>query len=299
MPPRSIRLYLLDGSPTGLRTAEIGLSTCLAVACPRVSLAALQARPEASRTGVYVLIGEDDPRHPGRTAVYVGEGDEVFKRIRRHELKKEFWDRVVFFVSKDENLTKAHARYLEAELIALGREANRAFITNDRNPEGGRLPESEKAEMIQFLDQIRILLGVFGIFEFEPLRTRAKQESPGKGPAPALPAASPVFYLKMGGIEAEGVLNETGFVVRKGSQARSQAQSSCESFHQARREELLASGVLVAKNRQLVFAKNVEFPSPSTAATVLMGTNQNGRLAWKLADGTTLKDWQERDIAEE
>lgn len=295
MPPRSIRLFLVDGSPAGLRTAEIGLSTCKAVACPRASLAALQNRPEAKRTGVYVLIGEEHPQHPGRTTVYVGEGDEVIRRLLRHELEKDFWDRVVFFVSKDENLTKAHVRYLEAKLIALGREANRAIIVNQSDPEGGRLPEVDEAEMIQFLEQIRILLGIFGITEFEPVRGRTQPVSAGAQPTAALDVG-PLFSLSIGGLEAQGIPTDAGFVVRKGSQARQKASAALDPYSQASRENLIASGVLVRDGHGLRFAQDFLFNSPSGAASIIAGTSQNGRIVWKLADGTTLKAWQERDL---
>lgn len=87
---RAIRIFLVDGSPTGLRTAELGLSTCKAVMAPRLALESLARRPEAKRTGVYVLVGQDD-KHPGRRRIYVGEGDEVLARIRKHDGERDFW----------------------------------------------------------------------------------------------------------------------------------------------------------------------------------------------------------------
>lgn len=297
MAPRSIRLFLVDGTPAGLRTAEIGLSTCKAVACPRPSLAALRDRPETKRTGVYVLIGEEHPDQPGRTAVYVGEGDEVMTRILRHENTKDFWDRVVIFVSKDENLTKSHVRYLEAKLVALAREANRAFVVNGNDPEGGRLPEAEEAEMSQFLDQVRILLGIFGISEFEPVRARVTPPPASKkSPGPVKPA-QPAFFFKVGGIEAEGLLDDAGFIVRKGSQARKVARSSLASYQHALRDELSLGGVLKEKAGDLHFTQDFLFTSSSAAAAVISGTSMNGRIVWKLADGTTLKDWEERQLS--
>lgn len=297
MAPRSIRLFLVDGTPAGLRTAEIGLSTCKAVACPRASLTALRDRPEAKRTGVYVLLGEEHPDYPGRNAVYVGEGDEVMKRILRHENEKDFWDRVVIFVSKDENLTKAHVRHLEAKLVALARETNRAVVLNQNDPEGGRLPEVDEAEMVQFLDQICTLLGIFGITEFEPIRARvAPLAAAGTSPRPAL-EARPVFFLSVGGIEAQGILDDAGFIVRKGSRARKAARSSITSYKLARREELLASGVLKEAAGDLRFSQDYLFTSPSAAASVISGTSMNGRIVWKLADGTTLKAWEERELS--
>ncbi len=296
MSPRSIRLFLVDGTPAGLRTAEIGLSTCKAVACPRASLAALRDRPEAKRTGIYVLIGEEHPDQPGRTAVYVGEGDEVITRILRHENTKDFWDRVIIFVSKDENLTKSHVRHLEAKLVALAREANRAFVVNQNDPEGGRLPEVDEAEMTQFLEQVRILLGIFGISEFEPVRPRAtstpvSRKSPGR-----VEAVRPAFFLKVGGIEAEGLLDDAGFIVRKGSRARKVARSAIASYKHADRDELILGGVLKEAAGEYRFTQDFLFTSSSAAASVISGTSMNGRVSWKLADGMTLKEWEEREL---
>lgn len=297
MPSRSIRLFLVDGSPTGLRTAEIGLSTCKALACPRASLASLKDRSEAKRTGVYVLVGEEHPDHPGRTAVYVGEGDDVMSRLARHENTKDFWDRVVFFVSKDENLTKAHVRHLEARLVALAREANRAIVLNGNDPEGGRLPEADEAEMAQFLEQIRILLGIFGISEFEPVKARAGRAATGASATAGASDHGPVFFFSVGGVEAQGVVDEAGFIVRKGSRARKTGKSAVLSYKQADREELLGSGVLKEEKNDLRFTQDYLFTSPSAAASVISGTSQNGRIVWKLSDGTTLKAWEERELA--
>jgi hypothetical protein len=63
----------------------------------------------AERTGIYLLIGPDPDRAAGLKA-YIGEADSVGTRLRHHEADddKDFFDRVAFVVSKDENLTKAH-----------------------------------------------------------------------------------------------------------------------------------------------------------------------------------------------
>lgn len=55
---RQIRIFLVDGTPGGLLTAEIMNWTGHVVAAPRSDLAALRKRHEAARTGVYVLLGE-------------------------------------------------------------------------------------------------------------------------------------------------------------------------------------------------------------------------------------------------
>lgn len=40
------------------------------------------------------------------------------KRLRDHYARKDFWNHAVLITSADDNITKAHARYLEARLIA-------------------------------------------------------------------------------------------------------------------------------------------------------------------------------------
>jgi len=101
---RSINLFLVDGSASGMRMAEIGLSTIKSVVCPRASLAALGKRSESKRTGVYFLVGSD-PAVPDRRKVYIGEGDKIITRINAHDKdeKKEFWTDAILFISKDEH----------------------------------------------------------------------------------------------------------------------------------------------------------------------------------------------------
>lgn len=114
---RSVRLYLVDGSPTGILTAEIMNWTGHVLVAPRSRLAEALQRGEATRTGVYFLVG-DDPEQPTKSRVYVGEGDIVAERIKSHakDEQKEFWTRACLVTSKDLNLTKAHVRYLESRL---------------------------------------------------------------------------------------------------------------------------------------------------------------------------------------
>jgi hypothetical protein len=60
--------------------------------------------------------------------VYVGEGDNVFRRLAQHDKdeKTKFWTRYVAVISKDFNLRKAPVRYLECRLISMGYATGRA-----------------------------------------------------------------------------------------------------------------------------------------------------------------------------
>src|SRR5215213_3376493 len=106
MTGRTLRIYLVDGSPTGVLTAEIMNWTGRVTVGPRSQLAAMAKRPELSRTGIYLLVGPD-PDVPSKDRVYVGEGDKVLTRLTKHEWdeSKDFWTRTVVVTSKAENLT--------------------------------------------------------------------------------------------------------------------------------------------------------------------------------------------------
>ena len=52
----------------------------------------------------------------------------------------------LFVWGEDENLTKAHIRYLEGALIVLAGQSNAVELLNSANS-GAKLPESDQAEM--------------------------------------------------------------------------------------------------------------------------------------------------------
>jgi hypothetical protein len=61
---KTIRIYLVDGNPTGIRMVDLSSWTGEAFVCQRSQLASLAQRPETRRTGVYMLVGPD-PEHGG------------------------------------------------------------------------------------------------------------------------------------------------------------------------------------------------------------------------------------------
>ena len=284
---KTIRLYLVDGSPTGPITAEVGNWTGKVMVVPRAQLRELAAREELQRTGVYVIVGPDAQTDTDR--VYIGEGDEVFARLVAHDKDetKDFWTRAVTVTSKDFNLTKAHGRYLESRLIELAHAAGRAKVTNGTAPSVKTLPESDLADMEQFLDQIKLVLPVLG---FDFLRPPATREH-------SLAAVStPTLIMAEVGAHAKAKEIDGSFVVLIGSTARREGSKSWDSYITLR-DDLVKQGKLVAKNTELYeFTEDVEFSSPSAAAAVVAAANRNGRLTWKLEDGRTYAEWKESQV---
>lgn len=287
---RTIRIFLADGAPTGGLTAEIMNWTGKVIVAPRASFPDLLARPEASRTGVYILSGPD-PQDATRVMVYVGESDNVRDRLKKHNVDddKDFFTRVCVIVSKDENLTKTHVRYLESRLIDLIKIARRAVLANGTSPMFALLPESNKADMEFFIEQIAVMLPVLGFDFAQPTPTPHISSSPEAKDQPVL------FEMTAVGVKADAAEIDGEFVVLKGSLARFAGTASWTSY-KGLRDKLLAEKKKLIESGQaniLQFAENVAFDSPSAAATVVYAGNQNGRTAWHVKDtNQSYKEWQ-------
>jgi hypothetical protein len=303
---KSVRLFLVDGTPGGLITAEIMNWTGHVIAAPRSGLSQLLKRPEVSRTGIYLLIGED-PEIPSSTMVYVGEGDDIRTRLIQHnktedQKGKDFWDRAVVLTSKDANLTKAHARYLENRLINLAKQANRARLSNGNDGtmlDKISLPEADISDMEQFIAQAKIVLPVLGINIFRsPDKTTISPSV--NGTIVSEVRTSPIFelHLKKYGISATAQEIDGEFTVLSGSTARPAWTGSNDGYRRLR-EELINNGTLVltSDGKVAIFQKNYVFTKPSAAAAVITGRSANGRVEWKLPNsGVTYGAWQVREV---
>ena len=272
MQPATIKIFLAQGNPEGLRTAEISNWIGKAISSPRTELKDFLLRDELDRPGIYILTGTDP--ESGEPAVYIGEAESVAKRIKNHA-DKDFWVSAIAFVSKDENLTKSHSKYLEGKLIDKASEAGKAVLKNLMSS-GAKLPESDAAEMDVFLNNIYQLLPILGVSHF---RTRGEETS----------EEQKTLYCKIKGLVATGKRTPNGFIVFEGSQAVSQHRQSARSIR-VKRDQLIESGILISEGNYLVFTKDVEFGSPSTAGGVVRGGNTNGLMQWITADGHTLKE---------
>ena len=299
---KSIRLYLADGTPGGLLTAEIMNWTGHVVAAPRSDLAALLKRQETSRTGIYILLG-DDPESFGGTQAYIGEGDEVRTRLKQHARAdeqggKDFWDRAIVLTSKDANLTKAHARYLESRLIALAQQARRSRLINGTAPPTLPLPEADVSDMEYFIAQAKIILPVLGV---NILRSTAAAVSHTAEAEPISAAvSSPVFelHVKKDGISATAREIDGEFTVLEGSGART-AWTGVEHAYKVLREKLVREGAIVPDHdgKTMRFARDQVFASPSAAAAVVVGRTANGRNDWKIqGSGISFGTWQTQGI---
>ena len=297
MKPRSINIFLLDGDPNGIKVAQIAMSTIQAIAFRRNQLRRVRDTfPEIERPGVYILIGTDETE-PDRLLGYVGESEGVGMRLATHSSNdrgkdsKIFWTDTVVLVSKDENLTKSHARYIESCLIRAVGGNPRWKLPNSKRPsdDAGKLPLPDRAAMDEFVDQTTTLVGALGWDLFRTVRgSTAEVATKIAKELKAAPPQGPRFYFRGDGFDAEMMLDVSGdCVVAKGSKARIRTTPTIPKGTTALRQMLKERGILQQGEDFLVFTSDYSLSSPSAAAAVVTAASANGRILWKLADGRT------------
>ncbi len=277
MPSATLKLFLVYGDPKRLRTAELSNWIGKAVAGPRSEFEKLLERVECASSGIYFLTGIEPST--SKKAIYVGEAENIKNRIKAH-LTRDFWNQITFFVSKDENLTKAHIKYLEGRLIELAKDSGRATVMNNQGS-GARLPESDREEMEIFLEKMQQMLPALDVDAFVPAVAKQSEDQVKKE----------VLFCKIKNVVAKGYQTPNGFIVLKDSQAVMDERTSAKKWPTvlAQRNNLIEEETLIPVGDTYVFTQNTEFSSPSAAAATIHGGSANGLLAWIDSNGKSLK----------
>lgn len=276
---KTIKIFLIDGDPNGRMSCELSNWSGKAYKIPRIKVKDCSDREDlTASTGVYLLFGKDDE---GKDQVYIGEAETILKRLNQQLTSKDFWNETIVFISKDDNLNKAHVKYLENRLHEIAKSANRYKVDNSIVPTQSSISESDRAEMEEFIEYIKLLVNTLGHKVFEEKREfKPKQKQA-------------TFFIKAArGADGQGEPTSDGFVVFKGSKAAATIVNSMTSNFITYRQKLIDEGVLVDKGEFFEFTDDYIFSSPSTAAVMVMGRNANGLTEWKSKDGKTLKDFE-------
>ncbi len=279
---KTIKLFLLDGIPNGRMTCELSNWTGKAYKLPRNMIKDSSSREELSSTGVYFLFGKSDITSE-KDVIYIGEAENIIKRLSQHLNEKDYWNEAVVLISKDDNLNKAHIKYLENRLHQIAVKVNRYEVKNSNTPTQPSISESDQAEMEEFIENIKMLVNVLGFKAFEEL---IQEETSDK-------KVNSNFFIKAArGANAQGQQTSDGFVVLKDSEIASYTVDSYPDGWNNSRQELIDNGTIIEKNGKLIFSNDYLFNSPSAAAAIVMGRSANGLMEWKNNKGKSLKDME-------
>ena len=237
---------------------------------PRSDTKILSEREELQKPAFYILLGEDETTKP---QAYIGETENFKERVKDHDYKKEFWQKALVFISKDQDLTKADVQFLEHRAIAVAKKLNTYNLEyNKQIPKCPNLPEYRKDSMEEFLEDVKFLSSFIGCSIFE------EKEAPAKNYT--------LFYTKGRGCNAVGYYDNGGFTVLKDSVL---AATSVPSFTWPdKRKKLIEEYASPTADGRYILNTSKTFPSPSTAADFCIGSSNNGWIVWKNKDGQTL-----------
>jgi len=286
---KKLTVYMIDGTEYGPRFSEIGNWVGKAVYSPRATVNKIISRTEFDNPGIYCLKG-DPTDEAFSERIYIGEAENIKTRLKQHlsDPNKDFKE-LIFFISKDELLTKTQIRYLESRLVEIAIQAKTAQIDNGNSPSLPTLHEADISDMEYFLEQMKLILPVMGfnflisstakptISDNEEDKTRTHQ----------------MYQIKTKTFKATMQETDQGYIVFKGSEAKKELSPSCTETYRNMRRKLLETKILIEKNDELVFAEDAVFNSPSAASNMVLGRNSNGYTEWVARNGKTFKEIQE------
>lgn len=293
---KSIKMFLADGSPNGILTAEIINWTGHVLSAPRTKLSELIQREECSRTGVYFLVGYDSENL--LPIVYIGESDDIANRLKQHNRTeeaggKDFWEKVCLVTGKDQNITKTHIKYLESRLIEIARRGGQCHLMNGTSHQYSKLPESDTADMEYFLEQIQVVLPVLGFYFLKELKRSNERLQNSTNNFLTEFVSEAEFYLTTKDINASAKVIDGDFVVLKGSKVQRLSNSTFN--YTMLRNSLIERGVIDPVD--FIFTQDYSFNSPSAASGVIQGRSSNGRKEWKeMGTNQTYAQWQQKQV---
>ncbi len=283
--PFSLRVFMPQGEPQGLRVVEKTNWTGVGLIFPRTRLDKARERPELSRTGVYVLWNDDDQTTP---TIYVGQSENVSRRVKEHFENEEmdWWTKAAAFTTKDDAFNQGHARFLEWALVGRAQSANRSNLKNRLEPTRPSISEPDQADTFHYLNDLLQCLPLAGLSAFEQIETKEHEDESGHG------AAELALAMPQVGIAATGRMLVDGFLVLKGSTARSDVTNAMRrpefKGYLDLREALIEQGTLTRGRDHLQFTADYFFRSVS-AATFVVGGTASPYDAWKDGRGRTLR----------
>lgn len=281
--PRSktIKLFLMDGEPSGRIKCSLANWTGIAYKIPRTALEKCRDLEILKQSGVYFLFGTDKADN---AVVYIGQagvrknGKGLLLRVQEPHTSIDYWTEAVMFTTTNNSFGPTEISYLENRFCNMAIAAGRYAVKNGNDPNPGNITEETESELEEFIDYAKIVMGTLGHKVFEPFVPCAGAED-----------TEPVLYLAYGKGKAFGKRTSDGFVVFKGSVLSPDLTKSCPARvikdREKHADKIDGSGILKA---------DVLFPSPSSAAGFVGGASLSGNLMWKDADGTKLKELLDR-----
>ena len=231
--------------------------------------------PEIDFAGVYILVGTNDN---GENIAYIGQSLNLLTRIKQpHDSIEDNWSVVILVTTNDNSFNATSISYIESKFIDEAKTAKRYILTNGNQPNNGNPTAKEKVTLNEYIANAKLYVQTLGYPIFIPLVKENDEK----------------FYLKHnnGNYDAKGVYNSSNnhFIVLAGSKLQDKQPTAGTA-------QFVIDVRVNNKNKvnNFITTEDIEFSSPTVAASFIIGQNANGITAWKTKNGMTLKDYKER-----
>lgn len=301
MTSKNYNLFLIDGEVTGRIKCTLFNWTGIAYKIPRSKLNNSKYRQDLKQSGVYFLFGKNDDDN--KEEVYIGQagirknGEGVLYRVLEHLNKDEiYFNEVVILTTQNNSFGPTEISYLENKFTNMAKQINRYNVKNGNDPNPGHVTEEKESELEDFIEYSKMVLGVLGYKIFVPL---VKNENNIDNENKDLENNEELTLYISQKIkntdkifEAKCIRTDEGFVVLEGSMIKEKSDKSIRKNIKALREKLIQNNTIING----ILQQDYLFDSPSYAAQFVLGSNSNGKKAWKTKDSLTLKDLEEKEI---
>lgn len=282
--PRSktIKLFLMDGEPSGRMKCSLANWTGIAYKIPRTALDKCKDLDILKQSGVYFLFGTDKSDN---AVVYIGQagarknGKGLLLRIQEPHASIDYWTEAVMFTTTNNSFGPTEISYLENRFCNMAVQSGRYVVKNGNDPNPGNITEETESELEEFIDYAKIVMGTLGHKVFEPFAPSSEVED-----------EEPVLYLEYGKGIASGKRTSDGFVIFKGSAVNPSLTKSCPERTIKDRKKY-ASKI----NKNGVLISDILLSSPSSAAGFVGGASLSGNALWNDSNGKTLKELLETE----
>lgn len=276
---KTIITHLIDGTTSWIKTVEFSSRLIKWICIPRKDFKNSLQIKELKNSWVYFLVWEDEQWNE---YAYIWQAINLSKRITDHykNIKKDFRNTVILFTNKDCTLNESDINYLEKQLIAHAKSAGRFKIQNSNNGNAWLIPDYRLPDMIEFIDDLKILLSSLW---YNILKELISGES--------IKSDSDVYFLNARWSSAKWVYTEEWFVVLKWSEWPLDMQESViknKAYAYRNRPKLLDKWIIKEVKDKIVFIKDYVFNSPSGAADLIWWWSFNWRSVRKNKTWLTL-----------